>query len=209
MPQSAFRGQGRLAPLKSKRWRSAGLPTNTTPRRNGARLESGRTIKLILKRKKLDRPRLEFPRRKFAKPARSATRKSAIPASFGALSMRQIALSPRSAHVIVEATAKTGGQMTEPTEKNELLVYENVDTAPFVYFDISPAHGIIGGAIQIELAARILNAVSDGSVEIKFITSGRLRCSPAAAMNLRNAIDAALKMLEQPQQAPAATARLN
>ncbi len=94
--------------------------------------------------------------------------------------------------------------MTEPAEKNELPVYENVDTAPFIYFDISPAHGIMGGAIQIELASRILNAVSDGSVEIKFITSGRLRCSPTAALNLRNAIDAALKMLEEPQHAPAA-----
>ncbi len=99
--------------------------------------------------------------------------------------------------------------MTEPTEKNELLIYESVDTAPFVYFDISPAHGIMGGAIQIELASRILNAVPDGSVEIKFITTGRLRCSPTAAMNLRNAIDAALRMMEQPHQAPAATAKLN
>jgi hypothetical protein len=99
--------------------------------------------------------------------------------------------------------------MTEPTEKNELVVYENVDTAPFVYFDLSPTHGIFAGSIQIELAARILNAVPDGSVEIKFITTGRLRCSPTAALNLRNAIDASLKMLEQPQQAPAATAKLN
>jgi hypothetical protein len=99
--------------------------------------------------------------------------------------------------------------MTEPTEKNELVVYENVDTAPFVYFDLSPTHGIFSGSIQIELAARILNAVPDGSVEIKFITTGRLRCSPTAALNLRNAIDASLKMLEQPQQAPAATAKLN
>jgi hypothetical protein len=82
--------------------------------------------------------------------------------------------------------------MTEPADKNELIVYENVDTAPFVYFDLSPAHGILGGAIQIELAARILNAVPDGGVEIKFITTGRLRCSPTAAMNLRNAIDATL-----------------
>jgi hypothetical protein len=49
--------------------------------------------------------------------------------------------------------------MTEPADKNELIVYENVDTAPFVYFDLSPTHGILGGAIQIELAARILNAV--------------------------------------------------
>jgi hypothetical protein len=107
------------------------------------------------------------------------------------------------------ATTKTGETMTEPAEKSELIVYENVDTAPFVYFDISPTHGILGGAIQIELAARILNAVPDGSVEIKFITTGRLRCSPTAALNLRHAIDAALKMLEQPQQSPVAAAKMN
>jgi hypothetical protein len=99
--------------------------------------------------------------------------------------------------------------MTEPAEKSELIVYENVDIAPFVYFDISPTHGILSGAIQIELAGRILNTAPDGRVEIKFITTGRLRCSPTAALNLRNAIDASLRMLEQPQQAPAATAKLN
>jgi hypothetical protein len=98
--------------------------------------------------------------------------------------------------------------MTEPAEK-AALIYENVDTAPIVYFDIAPAHGVIGGAVQIELAVRILNAVSDGGVETKFITSGRLRCSPTAALNLRNAIDAALKMLEQPQQSPVAAAKMN
>ncbi len=107
------------------------------------------------------------------------------------------------------ATTKTGETMTEPAEKSELIVYENVDTAPFVYFDISPTHGILGGAIQIELAARILNAVPDGGVEIKFITTGRLRCSPTAALNLRNAIDAVLKMLEQQQQSPVAAAKMN
>jgi hypothetical protein len=99
--------------------------------------------------------------------------------------------------------------MTEPAENTELIVYENVDTAPFVYFDISPTHGILSGAIQIELAGRILNTAPDGLVDIKFITTGRLRCSPAAATNLRNAIDAALKMLEQPQQSPVAAAKMN
>ena len=88
--------------------------------------------------------------------------------------------------------------MTEPAEKNELIVYENVDTAPFVYFDLCPTHGILGGAVQIELAARILNAIP-----------GRLRCSPTAALNLRNAIDASLKMLEHPQQSPVAAAKMN
>ena len=33
--------------------------------------------------------------------------------------------------------------------------------------------------------------------------ASRLRCSPTAALNLRNAIDASLKMLEQPQHTPA------
>ncbi len=99
--------------------------------------------------------------------------------------------------------------MTDQAEKNELPVYENVETAPIVYFDMAPAHGVMGGLIQIELACRILNAQPDGSVETKFITSGRLRCGPVAALNLRNAIDASLKMLEQPQQAPAASAKLN
>ena len=40
---------------------------------------------------------------------------------------------------------------------------------------------------------------SDGTTEVKFITSGRLRCTQNAAANLRNGLDAALKMLEQPQ----------
>jgi hypothetical protein len=55
----------------------------------------------------------------------------------------------------IAATKTTGETMTEPVEKGE-LIYENVDTAPIVYFDIAPAHGVIGGAVQIELAVRIL-----------------------------------------------------
>jgi hypothetical protein len=87
------------------------------------------------------------------------------------------------------------------------IIYEDTGGAtPFVYFDIVGAHGIMNGAIQLELAARILVAKPDGGVDIKFITSARLRCSPVGASNLRLAIDGALKMLEQPQQGPAATA---
>ena len=65
--------------------------------------------------------------------------------------------------------------MTEPAEKNELLVYENVDTAPFVYFDLSPTHGILGGAIQIELAARILSQTE----ALKSNSSRRAGCDAA------------------------------
>lgn len=78
------------------------------------------------------------------------------------------------------------------------------DASPnIVYFDIAPAFGIMGGAIQIELASRILHP--DGAkVMIEFVTNGHLRCSPAAAVDLRNAIDKALAMLEGPPD-PTAT----
>jgi hypothetical protein len=41
---------------------------------------------------------------------------------------------------------------------------------------------------------------------VKFLSSGRLRCSANAATNLGNGLDAALKMLEQPQGSAAAIA---
>jgi len=64
----------------------------------------------------------------------------------------------------------------------------------------------MNGSIEIELATRILVPKSDGSTEVKFISSGRLRCTQNAATNLRNGLDAALKMLEQPQGGAAAIA---
>ena len=64
----------------------------------------------------------------------------------------------------------------------------------------------MNGSIELELATRILVPKPDGSTEVKFISSGRLRCSANAAVNLRNGLDAALKMLEQPQGERAAIA---
>jgi hypothetical protein len=69
----------------------------------------------------------------------------------------------------------------------------------------------MNGSIEIELATRILVPRTDGSTEVKFISSGRLRCTQAAAVNLRNGLDAALKMLEQPaaNMAVVAAGKLN
>jgi hypothetical protein len=67
----------------------------------------------------------------------------------------------------------------------------------------------MGGAIEIELATRILIPKPDGTTEVKFISSGRVRCSANAATNLRNGLDSALKLLEQPHPNPTAAARLN
>ena len=95
----------------------------------------------------------------------------------------------------------------QPTAKPGDLVYEDSGAAaPLVYFDIVGAYGTMNGSIEIELATRILVPKSDGSTEVKFISSGRLRCTQNAAVNLRNGLDAALKMLEQPQASTASIA---
>ena len=94
----------------------------------------------------------------------------------------------------------------EPNPKPTNLVYEDTGAAaPLVYFDIVGAYGTMNSSVEIELATRILIPKGDGSTEVKFISSGRLRCTQNAAVNLRNALDAALKMLE-PQPAVADTA---
>ena len=90
------------------------------------------------------------------------------------------------------------------------LVYEDTGAmAPVVYFDIVAAYGTMHGGIEAELATRILLPRTDGTTDVKFLSSGRLRCSPTAALQLRNALDAALKMLEQPQANAVATSTMN
>ena len=91
-----------------------------------------------------------------------------------------------------------------------VLVYEDTGAmAPVVYFDIVAAYGTMHGSIEAELATRILLPKTDGSTDVKFLSSGRLRCSATAALQLRNALDAALKMLEQPQANAVATSTMN
>jgi hypothetical protein len=96
---------------------------------------------------------------------------------------------------------------TNDTPPGNVPLYEDNSTAPFVYFDLVPTHGMMAGAIQVELASRILSPGPD-SVTVKFMTTGRLRCSPAAARHLMSALEAALKMLDEPQQSPAAASEL-
>ena len=80
--------------------------------------------------------------------------------------------------------------------------------AALVYFDIVGAYGIMHGTVEIELATRILVPTPNGLTDVKFLSSGRLRCSPTAAANLRNALDAALKMLEAAAAATRSGGRL-
>ena len=85
--------------------------------------------------------------------------------------------------------------------------FRDSDSTPFVYFDIAATHGVIGGVIQIEVASRVLTPLADGSgVQIGFITTGRLRCSPEAAKRLQHAIEKSLEMLNMPQDPSGGTA---
>ena len=66
--------------------------------------------------------------------------------------------------------------------------------ASFVYFEGATCFGACAGAIQIELGAKVFNAAADGSVATEVVTVAHLRCSPAAATSLRDAIDQALAL---------------
>jgi len=93
---------------------------------------------------------------------------------------------------------------------DNVVPYESVNTAPIIYFDQTPAHGTLGGGVEVELAIRALCPNSEGVVDIKLITSGLLRCSPNGVKHLIAALNAALKLLErQSKGAPAAASKLN
>ena len=101
--------------------------------------------------------------------------------------------------------------MSDPNPTNPPpIIYEDTGgTAPLVYFDIVAAYGALHGTIELELATRILVPMANGSTQVKYLSSGRLRCSATAATHLREGLDAALKMLEQPQAEAVAASKMN
>jgi hypothetical protein len=98
----------------------------------------------------------------------------------------------------------------KPKLPSDVVYEDSGGAAPLVYFDIIGAYGTMNGSIELELATRILIPKPDGSTEVRFLSTGRLRCSPTAAVNLRNGLEAALKMVEQSQQPnPVAASKMN
>jgi hypothetical protein len=89
--------------------------------------------------------------------------------------------------------------MTDSPSSQLPAGYKTVSTSPFIYFDFAPTYGTLGGMVQIELAARALTPTEAGGVMLETIEVARLRCNPIAAKFLRDALDASLKMLENPQ----------
>ena len=75
-------------------------------------------------------------------------------------------------------------------------LFRNPDTVPFIYFDLAPAYGFMAGIVEVELAARSLIPAPDVTTA-EIVTTARLRCSPAAAITLRDALNKTLEIATQ------------
>ncbi|OAF17643.1 hypothetical protein [Bradyrhizobium neotropicale] len=80
----------------------------------------------------------------------------------------------------------------------------SAERAPVIYFDGASCFGHHNGAIQIELAANLLMPIG-AAVRVDVVQTAHLRCSPGAALALREALDKALAMHQQGQQHPPET----
>jgi hypothetical protein len=87
----------------------------------------------------------------------------------------------------------------KPLPPNPPLL-KSAAVAPFIYFDGAPAYGCANGIVEIELAARVLMPKNDGTAATDLVCVSHLRCSAAAASNLREALDKAIEMLTQQGQ---------
>jgi hypothetical protein len=86
-----------------------------------------------------------------------------------------------------------------------IATYRNTENAPVVFFDGPVAWALHDGVVAIELGIRAMVPVGQGLGDVGAETEshicGRLRCSPAAARLLGNAIAKTLEMIETPQDA--------
>jgi len=96
--------------------------------------------------------------------------------------------------------------MPDPGAAASTLPYRNSHTAPFIYFDLAPTSGVMAGAVEIELVTRTLIPTNDSTPGAEYLVTGRIRCSPAAAVSLRDAINNALRLLQQAQEPARAAA---
>jgi hypothetical protein len=89
---------------------------------------------------------------------------------------------------------------TPPTNQGPVTISNSsAERAPIIYFDGASCFGHHNGAIQIELAANLLMPVG-AAVRVDLVQTAHLRCSVAAALALREALDKALAMYTQGQQ---------
>src|SRR5450755_3626958 len=82
---------------------------------------------------------------------------------------------------------------TDPKGPGLKIAAGSSESAPFVYCDGVATYGVNGGIIQLELASNTI--IPDGTgTRTDVLITAHLRCSPSAAMGLRDAITLALEM---------------
>jgi hypothetical protein len=74
---------------------------------------------------------------------------------------------------------------------------KNAAAAPFIYFDGAPSMGVQNGMIEVELCARALMPKANGEIYTDIVCVAHLRCSRAAAANLREALTRTLDMVNE------------
>ena len=87
------------------------------------------------------------------------------------------------------------------SSKPLIRTLKNGAAAPVVYFDGAPCYGAMHGVVEIELAMRYMTPSADNTAAVDITTVAHLRCSANAAVNLRDALNQAIDMLNAPPKA--------
>lgn len=92
--------------------------------------------------------------------------------------------------------------MTDKPGAAEVFVpIRDLPAAPIIYFEFCPTLGNNAGLINIMLATGLVMPAGGSTTEIVPVAVAHLRCSAAAATQLRDAIDKAL-LIGQPVDNP-------
>jgi len=87
---------------------------------------------------------------------------------------------------------------SDPTATPKLTVTDT-GMAPYIYFEGAPNFGFMHGIINITIAAN-RHLLRDGAPVAYAMAIAHLRCNIPAAIELRNALDAALLLAAPPQR---------
>ena len=78
------------------------------------------------------------------------------------------------------------------------LTVTDTGIAPYIYFEGAPNFGFTNGIIAVTLAAN-RHLLRDSAPVRDVVATAHLRCNVPAALELRNALDAALLLAARPQ----------
>jgi hypothetical protein len=91
--------------------------------------------------------------------------------------------------------------MTDPTLNDAFKPLRDLPSAPIIFFEFCPTLGNNNGLINILLATGIVLPTATTATDVVPVAVAHLRCSTAAATQLRDALNAAL-LIGQPVDNP-------